>query len=204
MADVQFNQLPINTTVDGTVSVVCVKDNGNGTFTDAKTAANLLGATPSLTSTYIAYGDSSNQLTGSSDFTWDGSTMVLSSSGNPKVLFSTIGAINYGNIGTGNNAKFEYNWDGLHINASFSEGGNLHRFFVIDAINGIYGLGDGATSSTPINHGTNITINDAVQLIKITNVPAYANDSAAISGGLTTGNLYKKTVAGVTQLCIVP
>ena len=56
---------------------------------------------------------------------------------------------------------------------------------------------------TPGN-GTIITINDLTQLIKITNVPAYADDAAAVTGGLTTGNLYKTTVLGSTFLKIVP
>ena len=41
-------------------------------------------------------------------------------------------------------------------------------------------------------------------LLKINNVPSYANDAAAISGGLTTGNLYKTTTGGITALNIVP
>jgi hypothetical protein len=39
---------------------------------------------------------------------------------------------------------------------------------------------------------------------KLINIPQYANDAAAIAGGLTTGQLYSLTVSGITQLCIVP
>jgi len=51
---------------------------------------------------------------------------------------------------------------------------------------------------------TKITIDDLNQQITITNVPTYANDAAAITGGLTTGMLYKTTTGGITALNIVP
>lgn len=38
----------------------------------------------------------------------------------------------------------------------------------------------------------------------IPDVPTYANDAAAISGGLVTGQLYKTTSGGSTVLKIVP
>ena len=43
-----------------------------------------------------------------------------------------------------------------------------------------------------------------VGLVRINDVPAYVNDAVATGAGLTTGNLYKTTVAGITTLCIVP
>ena len=53
-------------------------------------------------------------------------------------------------------------------------------------------------------NSTKITIDDANEQITITNVPTYANDAAAITGGLTTGMLYKTTTGGITALNIVP
>ena len=57
-----------------------------------------------------------------------------------------------------------------------------------------------------INGGnsTYIKVDDLNQKITITNVPTYANDAAAITGGLTTGMLYKTTTGGITALNIVP
>lgn len=53
-------------------------------------------------------------------------------------------------------------------------------------------------------NGTQIIVNDKVQLITITNVQEFASDALAISGGLVSDQIYKTTVAGVTTLCIVP
>ena len=53
-------------------------------------------------------------------------------------------------------------------------------------------------------NSTYILIDDNTQLVKITNVPAYADDTAATGAGLTTGNLYKTTTGGSTFLKIVP
>jgi len=47
-----------------------------------------------------------------------------------------------------------------------------------------------------------ITLNS--QLVTIANVPTYADDAAAATGGLTTGQLYKTTTSGITALNIVP
>lgn len=55
-----------------------------------------------------------------------------------------------------------------------------------------------------LGNGTLITVNDKNQLITITNVPTFASDSAAVTGGLDTGQLYKNTLLGVTSLCIIP
>lgn len=73
-------------------------------------------------------------------------------------------------------------------------------FLNLDGDLGEYGIGD---LGTTVN-GTQITINDITKLVKITNVPTYANDAAAITGGLTTGHLYKTTTGGITALNIVP
>jgi len=55
-----------------------------------------------------------------------------------------------------------------------------------------------------INNGTFITVDDISQLVTISNVPTYADDAAAVVGGLTTGQLYKTTTGGITSLNIVP
>lgn len=56
---------------------------------------------------------------------------------------------------------------------------------------------DNATGFITIDGGTS-------QNISIKNVPTYADDAAAITGGLTSGRLYKTTTAGTTSLNIVP
>lgn len=53
-------------------------------------------------------------------------------------------------------------------------------------------------------NGTKIEVEDFTSLVKITNVPTYADDAAAGVGGLTSGMLYKTTTTGVTALNIVP
>lgn len=57
-----------------------------------------------------------------------------------------------------------------------------------------------------INSGnsTYIKVDDLNQKITVNNVPTYADDAAAITGGLTTGMLYKTTTGGTTSLNIVP
>lgn len=54
------------------------------------------------------------------------------------------------------------------------------------------------------NNNTYLDINDATKLITVTNVPTYANDAAATTAGLTTGQLYKTTTSGITALNILP
>lgn len=53
-------------------------------------------------------------------------------------------------------------------------------------------------------NGTYITVDDFNEKITVANVPTYADDAAAITGGLTTGMLYKTTTGGITALNIVP
>ena len=53
-------------------------------------------------------------------------------------------------------------------------------------------------------NGTYITVDDLNEKITVANVPTYADDAAAITGGLTTGMLYKTTTGGITALNIVP
>jgi len=63
------------------------------------------------------------------------------------------------------------------------------------------GLGNDVTIQADVN---GVTLDAQNGKVKITNVPTYANDAAAITGGLTTGQLYKTTTLGVTALNIVP
>lgn len=53
-------------------------------------------------------------------------------------------------------------------------------------------------------NSTYIKVDDLNQQITVNNVPTYADDAAAITGGLTTGMLYKTTTGGITALNIVP
>lgn len=53
-------------------------------------------------------------------------------------------------------------------------------------------------------NSTYIKVDDLNQKITVNNVPTYADDAAAITGGLTTGMLYKTTTGGITALNIVP
>lgn len=73
-------------------------------------------------------------------------------------------------------------------------------YFDIDLGANLYRIGD----INGIVNGTYIQINDATQLVTITNVPSYADDAAATGAGLTSGQLYKTTTAGSTFLKIVP
>lgn len=63
------------------------------------------------------------------------------------------------------------------------------------------GLGNDIIVTTDVN---GVTIDAQNGKVKVTNVPTYANDAAALVGGLTTGQLYKTTVLGSTFLKIVP
>lgn len=57
---------------------------------------------------------------------------------------------------------------------------------------------------TSAGNSTTLSVDDVTQLVKITNVPTFADDAAAATGGLTTGQLYKTTTGGITALNIVP
>jgi hypothetical protein len=163
------------------------------------------GGTPSLTSTYIGYGGLTNLLTGSSDFVYDNSgNFLLNFIGSTYAHITTAGA-RLGDISTvGNGGVFTIAYNATHLIASITESSSGGEFFYINPNTSTYAFGDGVNGSTPVGKGTSITIKDATQLVKITNVPTYASDALAIAGGLTTGNLYKSTTAGVTNLHIVP
>lgn len=70
----------------------------------------------------------------------------------------------------------------------------------LDLLNRTATVGDVLSAA----NGTKVTVDDITQLITVTNVPAYADDSAATTAGLTTGQLYKTTTLGSTLLKIVP
>jgi len=100
--------------------------------------------------------------------------------------------------------------------ASISDGtdsGNynlrVNQLALSNTIGGIdYGIEQSAGAVTVGNtnggNNTKITVDDITQLITISNVPTYADDAAAATGGLTTGQLYKTTTLGTTSLNIVP
>ena len=86
--------------------------------------------------------------------------------------------------------------------------------FTYDPINGFAAFTDSGDTGIVVGGGvvkiyagpnsTYIIINDILRAIKLTNVPTYTSDAAAITGGLSTGYLYKSTTGGVTNLHIVP
>ena len=63
------------------------------------------------------------------------------------------------------------------------------------------GIGNDITITTDAN---GVTVDAQNGKVKVTNVPTYADDAAALVGGLVTGQLYKTTSAGSTFLKIVP
>ena len=79
----------------------------------------------------------------------------------------------------------------------YFDGVSLQNGFTIDSSGMTLGNLAGGNS-------TKIIIDDVTQLVTISNVPTYADDSAATGAGLTTGQLYKTTTSGVTSLNIVP
>jgi len=91
----------------------------------------------------------------------------------------------------------------------FSISGTIDSFEIRNGISNIdYGIKQefGAVTVGNLSGGNNtkITIEDVTQLITVSNVPTYADDAAATTGGLTTGQLYKTTTGGSTFLKIVP
>lgn len=66
-------------------------------------------------------------------------------------------------------------------------GGTQAQFLNLDRENGVYQIGD----IDNVDNGTKISIDDVNQLITISNVPTYADETTAIGAGLTTGQVYK-------------
>ena len=165
------------------------------------------GGTPTLTSTYIGVGNTDNQLSGTGDLTYDGTTFSAGTSGNP-YLQATGGQTIIGDInGVNGDATLLLKYTGSNSPGAITYGNGMTALFIANSSNHRFGIGDGVGGTTPANHGTRIEVIDATQTILSSNVPTYANDAAAIAGGLTTGMWYKTTVAGVpgvTFQCIVP
>lgn len=63
---------------------------------------------------------------------------------------------------------------------------------------------NGVDTNTMIVDATGIHFTFGLGGMQINNVPAYIDDAAAIVGGLTSGYLYKTTIAGSTFLKIIP
>jgi len=112
-------------------------------------------------------------------------------------------------VGTQNPTSWEMlgsvNGNGIEINDAatpevniYGSGGRVGTFNWISHPQVIIGDVDSHGSGTYIN------VDDSLGVVIITNVNAYANDAAATGAGLTTGSLYKTTVAGSTFLKIVP
>lgn len=82
----------------------------------------------------------------------------------------------------------------------FSVKGGSNILFQVNASGRAVSIGDVLAAV----NGTKVVVDDVSQLVTITNVPTYADDTAAAAGGLTTGQLYKTTTLGITSLNIVP
>ena len=125
------------------------------------------GGTVVLPSTYVAYGNTSNEATGSNSLIFD---------------------------------------DNVGLNAGFQV--KVQGNTGLQILSGAYGIGTKITARIGgVGVGTNntfIQIDDEKQKVTINNVPIYANDAAAMADGLTSGMVYKTTVAGITFQCIVP
>ena len=63
---------------------------------------------------------------------------------------------------------------------------------------------NGGNTNTIITDATGVHFTFDLGGMQINNVPSYIDDAAAIGGGLTSGYLYKTTIAGSTLLKIVP
>jgi hypothetical protein len=66
---------------------------------------------------------------------------------------------------------------------------NKYNYLKLDIANQKYEIGDIDAASSGNN--TKITIDDLAQRITVSNVPVYANNTAALGAGLTVGMLYR-------------
>jgi len=77
---------------------------------------------------------------------------------------------------------------------------------VLDFVNSTYNSLEIYTSSVLMSHlgltNSQVILDDFG--VKLTGVPFYANDSDALSNGLSSGYIYATTSDGVTTLCMVP
>lgn len=165
------------------------------------------GGSISLPNTQIGYGTGSG-VSSSDNFTYGSSkgefNILDPVTGEAALLINPagqtwkIGAINFGN-GT-NIAIDDINQDVI-ISSNI---GSSSAVFFLGAIqsgtNPIIVLGD----VNNLGSSTQVIIDDLSQLIKITNVQQYADDTTAIGAGLVTGQVYKTTTTGSTFLKIVP
>lgn len=177
-------------------------------------------ASASLTSTYVGYGDGSNLLTGSADLTWDntnkvfsagvtgvGSTYLTLDSINNTSKVSTTGTFQvtddtgapWFEINNNNHISYIGKITDNRSYISVDSSDDLTREIVINTVSQVK-IGD----VLGVVNSTQIIVDDSTELITITNVPTYADDAAAVTGGLTTGQLYKTTTSGITALNIVP
>ena len=143
---------------------------------------NITSFTPTLTATYIGVGNGSNQLSGSSDATYDGATFNLSPSG-VRSLTLKEAAFNVGDIaGATNSGKLVVGWSGTYpvVTIDDATGG----YFVVNPNTGVYGLGDGVDGLTPIGNGTRCSIDDNAGVMSITN--GFALTGIRTSTGSTT------------------
>lgn len=174
--------------VDGAAGEVMTTDGaGNLSFTAAATGT----VTGTGNANQVTYWSGATSITGSNDFSWDPVTKVF-----------TVGDV----ASTGNDTEFTVDDQTQEIrnatdgqfNVTNSNGSNYYLAF--DTATKIFKLGD----IDSVGNGTYIIINDVSSTVQISNVPTYANDAAAILGGLSTGELYKTTTLGITSLNIVP
>lgn len=69
---------------------------------------------------------------------------------------------------------------------------------------GTYTAGAAPTLQQVTAAGSTTTVASTFSTLTLSAVPTFANDAAAIAGGLTSGKLYKTTTAGITALNILP
>ena len=125
--------------------------------------------------------------------------------------------LSYPSVSANTYSRFSYNGYRATVTVGTNQGNlnitsqesSLTKITDLDGI-GFYKTGfrtsGGSATIGDIDGGNNtkITIDDVTQLITVSNVPTYADDAAAATGGLTTGQLYKTTTLGTTSLNIVP
>ncbi len=156
------------------------------TLEDALTLLNSVfpdaggSATPTLTATYIGYGDGSNLLTGGADFVYDVSNSIFS-------------------VGFGGSSYLNINQDQRKYSIgdfSVSSNGNL---FQVDDDNSLsYYDNTAHTGKFGINTSTPSSALDVV------GIPEYANRTAALAGGLTAGAFYSLPIScDNKEICIV-
>lgn len=150
-------------------------------------------------------------LQGSADLIWDEDTKTLTiGNANPGAYINVtdyqvqLGDINHVNNGNVFSLDDTTGVSFIAVSTRFGidNQNNQGGLFRVDMANSLTYLGD--FSNFYAVSGTYISVEVLTGLIKMTTVPTYLNDAAAITGGLTSGHLYKTTTLGVTSLNIVP